>query len=297
MYDTVLIPTDGSDHATAAAGHALALARRFDATVHVISAVDLVTAGGMFNAGGVDEEFVDRLEANAEETIERIETLAGESAPIETAVVRGTPSKAILDYADDRDVDLVAMGTRGRTGVDRYVAGSVTERVVRLADVPVLTAKPTEGEGTEGEYDEILVPTDGSDHAAAAAEHAVAIARATDARIHALNVVDLAGVGAGSTLDPPVNLVGRLEDAGTEATEAVAERARDAGVDAVTAVVEGSPSRDVLGYADEHGIDLVAMGTAGRTGLRRILLGSTAERTIRHAEMPVLTVSDGQRRE
>ncbi|WP_121823078.1 universal stress protein [Halostella salina] len=293
MYDTILIPTDGSDHAAATAGHAQALARRFNATVHVISAVDLVTAGGMFNAGGVDSEFVDRLEADAAETVESVEALVTGETAVETAVVRGSPAEAILDYADDHDADLIAMGTHGRTGVDRYVAGSVTERVVRLADVPVLTAKPVEDDGGEGQYDDILVPTDGSDHAAAAAEHAVGIAQAMDARVHALNVVDFSRVAASPNLRPPAELTERLEAEGEKATEAVAERAREAGVDAVTAVVEGSPSRDVLAYAEDHGIDLIAMGTAGRTGLKRVLLGSTAERTLRHAEVPVLTVTHG----
>ncbi|WP_135822139.1 universal stress protein [Halostella litorea] len=291
MYDTILLPTDGSDHAVRAAEHGLALARWFDATVHVVNVIDLARAGGLFNAGGVGEEFVSELEAEAKERIGTVEAVTEGVDAVETAVVRGAPAEAILDYADEHGVDLVAMGTHGRTGVERYVAGSVTERVVRLSDVPVLTAQALDGGGFEG-YDDVLVPTDGSPHAERAAEHGIAIAQAADARVHALNVVDFGKVAATSNLEAPAELLDRLRDEGEEEAEAVAQRARDAGVDAVTAVVEGTPSRDVLEYAEDRGVDLIAMGTAGRTGLNRILLGSTAERTVRRAAVPVLTVSD-----
>jgi nucleotide-binding universal stress UspA family protein len=293
MYDTILLPTDGSDHSVRAAEHGVALARWFDATVHVISVVDVTRAGGVFSAGGVGREFVSRLEDAAREAIATVEETVDGTAPVRTAVLEGNPPDEILDYAADRGVDLIAMGTHGRTGLNRYVAGSVTERVVRLSEVPVLTARAT-GEASIGSYDDVLVPTDGSDPATAAIDHGIAIATAADARLHAVNVVDVAEVSISPDITPPTEILERVESDGRAATDEIATRAREAGLEVETAVRKGLVSRDLLGYVDENDVDMIAMGTHGRTGIGRYLLGSTTERMIRHAAVPVLAVHAGE---
>jgi nucleotide-binding universal stress UspA family protein len=126
MYDAILVPTDGSRLADRAATHALDLAAAFDATVHAIS---VVPPG--------------RDDADADAAVDAVADRASDrSIPVETAVLDGVPYRAILDYVQDEGVDLVVMGTHGRTGLDRYLLGSVTERVVRAAPVPVLTVGP-----------------------------------------------------------------------------------------------------------------------------------------------------------
>jgi len=289
MYDTILVPTDGSEHAVRAAEHGRYLADRFDATVHVLSVADVEGAAGVFDIG-VEEELVTRLEDQGQEAIDAVEA-ALDSERVTTALVRGEPSEAILDYAAEHDAGLIAMGTHGRTGLDRYVTGSVTERVVRRAEVPVLTVRATERSGIDGDYEEILVPTDGSEPAAAAVEPGLAIAEATGARVHVVHVVNVGSVALSPEYTTPGELLDRLEAAGRATTERIATQARERGLEAVTEVLEGMPARDLLAYADEQGVDLIAMGTAGRTGVGRYLLGSTTERIIRHAEMPVLAVN------
>jgi len=295
MYDTILVPSDGSEHAVRAAEHGAYLGRAFDAAVHLLHVVDVQAAAGIFDAGGVDAAFVERLEAEGERALDAVEAVAGDSDRVRTASVRGEPSGSILEYADDHGVDLIAMGTHGRTGLDRYVAGSVTERVVRLAEVPVLTVRATERSHLDGDYTDVLVPTDGSEHAAAAVEHAVAIAERTGARVHAVSVVDADRLGASPGFAPVAEVRERLAAEAERATEAVATRAEEVGLETVTAVREGRPSKALLAYADEHGVDLIAMGTRGRTGVERYLLGSTTARTVRRAEVPVLAVDGGER--
>lgn len=294
MYDTILVPTDGSDHAVRAAEHGLGLARAFDATVHVINALDVRAAAGPFDAGGVDEEYVAQLEEEREKTIEAVETVVDESDDVRTAVIRGKPSEAILEYAADNDAELLAMGTHGRSGLNRYIAGSVTERIVRHADIPVLTARATEQSRVGDGYEEILIPTDGSELAAEAIEHGIAIAQQFDARVHTVNIVDLSEIAATPNYTPPTELIERFESEGEAATERIAAEARDVGLDAVTEVRKGFSATDLLEYADENAIDLITMGTAGRSGLDRFLLGSTTERVIRHADMPVIAVSPAE---
>lgn len=290
MYDSILVPTDGSDHAEQAAEHATYLAGAFDATLHLINVVDIDAEAGPFSAGGVGEEFLEQLKADRREILETLQSDIGETDHHRTEVVTGRPSEAILDYVDDHGVDMIAMGTHGRTGVRRYVLGSVAERVVSLADCPVLTTRTTEQDQPIDGYDEVLIPTDGSPAAAAALDPGLAVASLSNARIHAVNVVHASASGR-SELAVPGNLLSSLEEAGADATETVASQAQEAGLEAITDVRRGVPPEALLTYADEHDIDLIAMGTTGRTGLSRYLLGSTTKRVIRHAEQPVLSIN------
>jgi nucleotide-binding universal stress UspA family protein len=139
MYDTILVPTDGSDAAMKAVDHAVDLAAQYDATLHVLAVVDPTS----FSTLDVDPStVVVAMERQAREAAQRVETVADEAGvAVETAVVRGDPARTITTYATDNEADLVVMGTHGRSGLDRYLLGSVTERVVRTADVPVLTVR------------------------------------------------------------------------------------------------------------------------------------------------------------
>ncbi|KOX97289.1 universal stress protein [Halorubrum tropicale] len=137
-------------------------------------------------------------------------------------------------------------------------------------------------------YSEILVPTDGSPASDAAIEHAIDLADRYDARLHALYVVDGA---AYSSLEAGAEIVVEaLESEGEEATTRVAEAAADAGVECVTSVTSGTAYRSIHDYVDDHDIDVVVMGTHGRKGIDRYLLGSVTERVVRTSDVPVLTV-------
>ncbi len=290
MYDRILVPTDGSDHALRAAEHAHYLAETFDATVHVVAVVDVQTAAGPFDAGGVSTAFVTRLTERSEAAVEAVRSVTDGEVVARTATPRGAPVETILAYADDHEVDMVAMGTHGRTGVDRYVTGSVTERVVSRSEVPVLTVRATGGSRVGDGYEQVLIPTDGSEPAAAAVEPGLAVAERAGARVHAVTVIDTSDAASPDDAVPE-DVTAHLESEGEAATERLAAQARDRGLAATTAVHSGVAARTLLAYADDHEVDLVAMGTAGRTGLSQHLLGSTTERLVRHAAMPVLAVN------
>lgn len=137
-------------------------------------------------------------------------------------------------------------------------------------------------------YREILFPTDGSAAAEAAFEHAVGLAHAPDARIHLLYVVDTTSAGSGAAGE---SNVGTLRRIGESILEEFADRTADAGVEAVTHLSEGDPHREIVEYADD-GIDVIVMGTRGRSGIDRYLLGSVTENVVRTARPPVFTVRD-----
>lgn len=137
-------------------------------------------------------------------------------------------------------------------------------------------------------YSEILFPTDGGQASEAAMDHAVELAAETDARLHALYVLDTTSYPA---LDAGREAVrSALEEEGKTALEAVTDAAEAAGVSAVSELVSETPHRGIMEYATANNVDLIVMGTHGRTGLDRYLLGSVTERVVRTSEIPVLTV-------
>ncbi|WP_251330086.1 universal stress protein [Haloplanus pelagicus] len=143
MYDDILIPTDGSDPAAAAFDHALDLAERFDATVHVLYVVETDSLSHEAPALAI-EDLRETLRSEGEAILDDLcERATARGVAVTEAIVEGVPEDAILEYVADGGVDLLVMGTHGRHGLERYLVGSVTERVVRRADVPVLVV----GEG------------------------------------------------------------------------------------------------------------------------------------------------------
>ncbi len=285
MYERILLPIDGSDVADAAAEAAVAIARRFDAELHVVHVLEFGELPPEF-----EDDAADEFAHLGEEAVRSATELATDAGVDATGVILegGRPVyRAVLEYTDEHDVDCLVMGTYGRTGLDRFVLGSVAERLLRESPVPVVTVH--EETVVDSTFDSVLVPTDGSDCAAAAVDHAIELATATDAALHVVTVVDL-GVfwdeSAAIALDA-------LEDAGERVTQRVVERAGDAGVaTAETAVLNGTPHHEILSYADEHDVDCIVMGTHGRTGLDRVLLGSVTERVVRHSDVPVISVKD-----
>lgn len=145
-------------------------------------------------------------------------------------------------------------------------------------------------------YDRILVPTDGSLAVERAVEHAIDLAGAHDASMDALYVVNAASYG-GLPMETAWDGVGTaLREEGTAAVERVEELVddRDPSIDVETFVVDGSPSRSIVDHARTTDCDLVVMGTHGRGGIDRLLLGSVAERVVRRSPVPVTTVRVGE---
>ena len=143
VYDRILTPTDGSNPSNRGVDRAIELAARFDSTVHALYVVD-GSAYSTLEAGS--EVVIDALEAEGEQATDRVaDAAAAAGVETTTTVTSGTAYRAIREYADEQAVDMIVMGTHGRKGLDRYLLGSVTERVVRTADVPVLTVRqPTD---------------------------------------------------------------------------------------------------------------------------------------------------------
>lgn len=207
--------------------------------------------------------------------------------PLSNEKRTGEPRKAILEYAANNGIDAIVMGTRGRRGVGRLLLGSVTESVVRDATVPVLVVRGASEVKRRYPFETILVPTDGSVHAEVALERALAIARHDDATVHVLSVVDVTPAAIDDRNDLRLE---RLENYARDVVDDAIAAAEKSSVDTVSTVQYGSIDKQIRTYADEIDADLIVMGTHGRSGLDRLLLGSATERVLRTAKTPVLTV-------
>jgi nucleotide-binding universal stress UspA family protein len=137
-------------------------------------------------------------------------------------------------------------------------------------------------------YDTILLPTDGSAPSEVARDHAISLATAYGAALHAVYVVDDDALRA-ARIDSEHVRAG-FEAEGGKLVDDIAAAAAAAGVACETAVLHGDPAETITDYAADHDVDLVVMGTHGRGGVQRILLGSVTERVVRTSPVPVLTI-------
>ncbi|SEW09722.1 universal stress protein [Natrinema salifodinae] len=140
MYDCILTPTDGSREVERALEYAFQLARQHDATIRALYVVNAAGYGGLPMETALDG-ISDALHGEGQKAVARVAELAPADVTVETEIREGSPSQAIVEEADPAECDLVVMGTHGRGGIDRLLLGSVTERVVRRASVPVLTVQ------------------------------------------------------------------------------------------------------------------------------------------------------------
>ncbi|RZV08714.1 nucleotide-binding universal stress UspA family protein [Natrinema hispanicum] len=287
FIESILIPTDGSDGALAGAKRGIALASLTAADLHVLSVVK-----PRLSIADFDEVEQPPLEERATEAVEEIAGLAAaydDDLDVTTRVREGTPFQSIREYANRREIDVIAMGTKGHTDLDNVFLGSVTENVLRTARKPVLAVPPNAVEAgiDDVRFDRLLLPTDGSDGAAIATEWGIALAARLESSVHTLYSIDTSPFIDTRERD---EVLDALEQSGEEAIDAVRERGEEAAVSVSDSIVTGSPVVEITAYASEHDVDLIVMGTHGWTGIGQWFLGSVTENVARQTDVPVFCV-------
>ncbi len=289
MYDNILLPFDGSEGAAAVLHHASEIAHWADATLKILYVADTTRDSVTVVEGQTVDVLMEKGKDIVEEAAKTLDTLG---TSYDTDIVQGNPAPTIAEYAEQYDQDLIVMSTHGRKGISRYLIGSVSEKVVRLSSVPVLTVNMQPDEQLTFPYENILIPTDGSTAATHAATHLLELAAALDATVHVLAVVEDTALGpnARSTAAEKEN-----EQAAVDAIETVISKAETYGVATTVRHIEhGSPVEEILETIESNEIHAVGMGTTGKRGTDRILLGSVAEKTVRSAPVPVMTVAESE---
>jgi nucleotide-binding universal stress UspA family protein len=290
----ILCPCDFSGYSARALRQARRIAERHGSSLTVLHVIPTaVPASGGFaaltNPALLYPEVHERTLAALRRFVER----AGPATlPEDVEVREGNPAQEILKRATELPADLLAIGTHGRGGFEKWVLGSVTERVLRKARCPVLTV-PARGALPTGRalFDTILWATDFSAPATAALEHAVSLARPDRARLLLVHVV----AHAAEVREPgsPPDLATELQERAREwLRKAVPEEVRSAcAVEEIVAV--GKPHREIARLAREKGVELIVMGAQGADALDHMIFGSMAQRVLRMAPCPVLTARAG----
>ena len=285
MYNQILFPTDGSEPVASVLEYAQ-IASKHEATIDVFNVVDT----SHDSLSGMQDDVDDTLEQEGTEIVNEAAQRATEHGiDVVSEVLHGDPYEAIVEYSTQSGIELMMMPTHGRRGLQRFLLGSVTERLINTADVPVIAVNP----GTQPltyPSQELLVPTDGSRGSELAVSEGVALANATGATLHVLHVVETGSLG------PDVRSLVKEEELTTRADEIIAaaiETAEAATVDSVESEIEfGVPSKEIRNYIDAHDIDFAILGTHGKTDFSRYMMGGVSAKIVRTSPVPVMWVRE-----
>jgi nucleotide-binding universal stress UspA family protein len=290
----ILVPVDGSELANRALGFAIERAKVSGAEITVAFVVNRLSVA---IATATPYAYVDptpllaTLDAEADVVLGAAESLVKKSGVSATrAKLDGAAGPEILAYARQACCDLVVMGTHGRRGFDRLAVGSTAEDVIRAAAVPVIAFPRTcERAPNAGRLRHLLVAVDGSPAAEAAMTFACELALVEQAQVTLCAVVEPSGI-YWDDLDRDVSLQSEIETKAKASLES--ERSRAAGLGITAGVVGrvGHAAGAIVSAAHDCGADLVVMGTHGRAGIPRFVLGSVAEGVLRHSPLPICTI-------
>jgi nucleotide-binding universal stress UspA family protein len=300
MPSSVLVPVDGSNFAEHALPSALGIARRTGATLHLaLVHVPADAVGPTYPLSEAieahDAELRDQDAAYLEDLVERLQPSGVEIRP---ELLRGRVGIALTDFVEKRDIELVVMTTHGRGGLQRAWLGSTADSLIRHCMIPILLVRPSaQSRSVDPRADRsvtrILAALDGSETAETALRDALELGITENAAITLVHVLQPAVAAASPYLPHTIQLtqdeITAREDHMRQYLERVAEQPAlaDRKVDCRVAV-DYHPAPAILDLAREITADLIVLGTHGRGGLRRLLLGSVADKVVRGTHRTVL---------
>lgn len=268
-FREILVPVDFSEPSDEAFRFALLWARHYDAHIHVMHDIEIPTET-ITGATIIREEMEEAYAESEQRMTELTQIREADGVTMRAEILRSTePKRSILNYAEEHEIDLLVLGTHGRTGRVEKVIGSTAERVLRRSPAPCIVVSAT---NRSDSLDRVVVPVDFSEYSEKALGHALEIADVFGAELILLH---------SAPDDPPSDVERRLRDLYEQSGRDSADTRFVAAADDVEPAVNGA--------ALKYDADLIVMVTHGRTGLRRALTSNVAESVIRRAPCPVLT--------
>ena len=311
MFESILVPLDGSPYAESVLSYVVLFARTFNAPVTLLHIIDLeqyipswrVPASGQ-TLHVQYEKLVAQLPAITETAahvyLQQQSARLREQGIATSEVVRhGKPAEVLAAYGDGggERPGLLAMCTHGRSGLGRVVLGSVADRLLRTAAVPLLLVHPSDRTAEmAAEIRQIVVALDGSHFAEAVVPYVQEAALHLDIPVHLVQVLPtLARVYLGTQIEVyPPDILEEVEGAAHAYLGRVASRLRRSGVRVETHVLQGEADSAIIRFGDERQGSLLALTTHGRSGLGRWMLGSVADKVVRSSHDPVLVIHPTQ---
>jgi nucleotide-binding universal stress UspA family protein len=279
-YRKILVALDRSESGRNALQQAFKLANEEKCWITVTSVVPPYE--GEIELVGV-KDIRAALRKPCEEALAEVENIARtERMLVKTVCEEGEVHERIVDLADAENCDVIVMGRRGLHSIERALIGSVTARVIGHTQRDVLVVP----KGTAVGWKKIVMATDGSKHSAMATERAISFAQSYGGELRIVSVVDVPSEFYAEAPQAVEDLVRKAKGYVAE----VKKQAEAAGVKAETFVGEAEADVAITKLAKEQNADMIIIGSHGRTGLRRLLMGSVAEKVIGYAPCPVLVV-------
>ena len=297
MFSRMLIPLDGSKTAEDVLRYGRRLAAGAGVAVELLGVVEMadiaedIASNQAAYAGSLIREAV----RNSTEYLEKL-AQTFHNGKVRCNVQQGRPEDIIIAAASADRATLIAMATHGRSGVTRWLLGSVTEKVLRGTVNPLLVVRALGNSKTDGEaaLRSVIVPLDGSDVAETILSPVAALAKALDLQVLLIRVygLPLPTYGGDDYYVPDyLELKDQIKDEAEGYLNSRASLLRAQGVAEVsTVVIEGSAADAIINLARKTPDNLVAMSPYGRSGLQRWVLGSVTEKVVRHCQDPVLIV-------
>ena len=284
--EKLLLPTDCSEFSEGAIREAVNLAKTCSSKLFVVSVIETNP-----EYESIAPQLIEKAEKETRQHLESVKNRASkEGVDCEIIARQGEdPYKYIVDEAVKHQVSMIIMGRRGRKGLKRLMMGSVTAKVIGHSPCNVLVVP----RAARLEFRKILVATDGSKYSNAAASEAVAIAKRCGANLIAASVVPYETISPLGIVHSEMQwelVTEESRKAAENNIKNVKEIAEKEDVKIEELILEGRPYEVIINAAKEKGVDLIVVGSHGRTGLDRLLMGSVTERVIGHAECAVLVV-------
>ena len=298
MYSRILVPLDGSKLPESVLPYARALAKTLKIPVELLHAVDPEVVSVFVNPD--EGRFLDVVESGMKQQgLEYLDSLAGsfpESIAVNCSAIIGKPAEAIVGRAAADPEILITMATHGRLEVQRWLLGSVAHKVLLTTANPLLLVRPSEKLENTGvaPLKEIVVPLDGSGLAEKILPHAEALARSMDIKIVLLRAYELPAASyyeSDMYMPDWGDLARVVRENAQEYLDELQQRLEAEGLRRVsTLLIQGDAARSIIDIAKETPENLVALCTHGRSGVGRLVLGSVADRVVRHSGGPVLVI-------
>jgi len=286
--ERILLSTDGSEYSEGAIREAIRLSKKCSSRLSIISVIETNP-----ELEAIAPQVTEKAERAVKAHLDTVQARAKqEGVESEVVIHEGEDSyKYIVDEAARRKSTMVVMGRRGRTGLKRLMMGSVTARVIGHAPCNVLVVP----KAAHFECKNILVATDGSRFGDAAAREAIGMAKQCKSRLTILSVAPSESVSpmdiVHSQMQRDLIAAQELTMAEANVKKAKAAAAKD-GVDAEGMIYGGKPPEAIIQAAKDISADLIVLGSHGKTGVEKLLMGSVAERVIVLASCGVLVVKE-----
>lgn len=293
MYERIMVPLDGSNAAEMVLPYAEEIATKFHSELALVSVAEPT-------ASESDHLFRAYLKMIQEKV--RVELLDWGASPetrVSVEVLFGKPADQLLAYAVDKNIGLVVMASRGRSGEGPWLLGNIAAKVLRATTKPVLLVRreaPGEGLQRKGLIKRVLVPLDGSRVAEQILPHAEELAKVMEGDVILFQTYEsvlrmISGEGYRGLSEGEVREANKhREQEARDYLKTMAGPFREMGLAVLEVVAAGDPAEAILDYAESNAVDIVTMSTHGLSGIKRWVFGSVTDKVLHAGDIPVLVV-------